>query len=326
MADVEASKFPDTVAILKASNGSTVYLVGTAHFSKESQEDVAQVINVVKPDVVVIELCPSRNSILEIDESLIANVTGITLEGLRSSINKLGVTQGIFYQLMINISASISRDLGMVPGGEFRRAVEESKKYNSYIYLGDRPVDITIKRIISMLSWPKSIRLLSHLLFTSDFKITKEDVEKFKNKDLMEALMLQMAADYPELEKVIVDERDKFLTYSLQSCAGIIIDKTGLKPNFIVSRPQIVVGVVGLGHVAGIKNYWETITKEEVTELTVIPPQSRSSKIIKIVIKVSAYGVLIWGISKIPGVRTASKMAYSAITSSFNTGRFIKIK
>lgn len=39
--------------------------------------------------------------------------------------------------------------------------------------------------------------------------------------------MLEMAVDYPELEKVIVDERDKFLAYSLQSCAGIVIDQTG---------------------------------------------------------------------------------------------------
>lgn len=61
--------------------------------------------------------------------------------------------------------------------------------------------------------------------------IRKEDVEKFKNKDMLETLMIEMAADYPELEKVIVDERDKFLTYSLQNCAGFEIDKTGLKPN-----------------------------------------------------------------------------------------------
>lgn len=47
--------------------------------------------------------------------------------------------------------------------------------------------------------------------------------------------MLEMSIDYPELEKVIVDERDKFLTYSLQSCAGIVIDETGFKPNLIVT-------------------------------------------------------------------------------------------
>lgn len=43
MVEEQVTKFPDTVAVLKSSNGSVVYLVGTAHFSKESQEDVAQV-------------------------------------------------------------------------------------------------------------------------------------------------------------------------------------------------------------------------------------------------------------------------------------------
>lgn len=43
MGDVQVPKFPDTVAVLKAPNGSVVYLVGTAHFSVESQEDVAEV-------------------------------------------------------------------------------------------------------------------------------------------------------------------------------------------------------------------------------------------------------------------------------------------
>jgi len=43
--------------------------------------------------------------------------------------------------------------------------------------------------------------------------------------------MHEMAADYPELERVIVDERDKFLTYSLQNCAGFVIEKIGNKPN-----------------------------------------------------------------------------------------------
>ena len=35
---------PDTVSVLESPSGSKVYLVGTAHFSLESQEDVANVI------------------------------------------------------------------------------------------------------------------------------------------------------------------------------------------------------------------------------------------------------------------------------------------
>lgn len=59
-------------------------------------------------------------------------------------------------------------------------------------------------------------------------------MEKFKKKDLLESLMLEMSVDYPEIEKVIVDERDKFLTYSLQNCAGLVVDKNGPKPNSLV--------------------------------------------------------------------------------------------
>lgn len=34
---------PETVTVLDAPNGGKVYLVGTAHFSLQSQEDVARV-------------------------------------------------------------------------------------------------------------------------------------------------------------------------------------------------------------------------------------------------------------------------------------------
>lgn len=59
---------PETVTLLKAPNGNNVYLVGTAHFSEESQKDVAFVIRNVRPRAVVVELCSSRVHILKHDE------------------------------------------------------------------------------------------------------------------------------------------------------------------------------------------------------------------------------------------------------------------
>jgi pheromone shutdown protein TraB len=38
-------------------SGAKVYLVGTAHFSKESCEDVSLVIQATQPDIVMVELC-----------------------------------------------------------------------------------------------------------------------------------------------------------------------------------------------------------------------------------------------------------------------------
>lgn len=52
----------------KAFEEATVYLIGTAHFSRESQEDVVRTIAMTQPDLVMVELCPSRISILSMDE------------------------------------------------------------------------------------------------------------------------------------------------------------------------------------------------------------------------------------------------------------------
>lgn len=80
---------PHTVTKLTTPHGSLVYLVGTAHFSKESQDDVSlvsctnfriacsivtpmhlrfQAIRNVQPDIVMVELCPGRIHILKLDE------------------------------------------------------------------------------------------------------------------------------------------------------------------------------------------------------------------------------------------------------------------
>ena len=45
----DATKLPSTVTVLNHISGSKVYLVGTAHFSKESQDDVVQVNFIKKP-------------------------------------------------------------------------------------------------------------------------------------------------------------------------------------------------------------------------------------------------------------------------------------
>ncbi|CAF1458776.1 unnamed protein product, partial [Rotaria sordida] len=57
----QPSQLPDTITILKdeTTNG-IVYLVGTAHFSEKSQREVAEIIQMTQPDIVMVELCQSR--------------------------------------------------------------------------------------------------------------------------------------------------------------------------------------------------------------------------------------------------------------------------
>lgn len=115
---------PETVTLLTSDNGSCVYLVGTAHFSEKSQDDVSLVIRNVKPDIVLVELCPSRVHILRHDEkTLLEEAKDINVTKIRNIIKSNGLINGIFYILLLNMSAKITKEIGMPPGGEFRRLV-----------------------------------------------------------------------------------------------------------------------------------------------------------------------------------------------------------
>ena len=145
---VELENLPSTVTRLETNEGSYVYVVGTAHFSKESCEDVAKVmqssavdfqwkfpnsfhflqktINVVQPDIVLLELCASRSGILKYDEEeLLREADSVDFAKLRAAIRQHGVVTGLMSTLLLVMSAHITKELGMAPGGEFRAAVAE---------------------------------------------------------------------------------------------------------------------------------------------------------------------------------------------------------
>ncbi|CAF4115558.1 unnamed protein product, partial [Rotaria sordida] len=275
------SQLPDTITILKdeTTNG-IVYLVGTAHFSEKSQREVAEIIQMTQPDIVMVELCQSRVNILSLDENtLIKEASEINLQKLRTIIKAViyiylicqnippdkinGAIHGIIHVLLLSMTAHLTKQLGMAPGGEFRTAFREAQKVpGCNLVLGDRPVGITLKRAINSLSTWKKIRLAWSLLTSKD-KITNEDVEKCMEQDVLEKLLLEMSDQYPELSRVFVSERDQFLSYSLRKCA----QKIPIETNQTGFVPSTVVGVVGIGHVQGIIKQWNQPTINDIQHL-----------------------------------------------------------
>lgn len=63
---------PQPLAILRHSTGDiennnecVYYILGTAHVSRKSCDDAATLINLIKPDLVFVELCNERQAILQ---------------------------------------------------------------------------------------------------------------------------------------------------------------------------------------------------------------------------------------------------------------------
>ena len=230
---------PENVTQYTSKSGAQVYIVGTAHFSEASQNDVSKTIEVLNPDVVMVELCQSRMGVLKYDEeSLLKEAQDVSLAKLRMAIQESGVLSGVMQLLLLSMSAHVTKQLGMAPGGEFRRAAKEAKKVpGCCLILGDRPIQVTLGRAMGSLSMWQKTKLAWHLIFSRD-DISKEDVEKYKQKDMIAEMLAEMTGDYPELSRVFVDERDKYMAALLQQCIYMIEDERRRQPHCTLDPPK----------------------------------------------------------------------------------------
>ena len=243
------------------------------------------------------------------------------------------------YLLLLSMSAHLTKELGMAPGGEFRRAFREAHSVpGCLVHLGDRPISITLKRALGSLSIWQKLKLGFNILTSKD-SITKEDVEKCKQKDLLESMLEEMAGnssgvfkyrlftwrnnfkktyrnpcccliifksckyqpkyqyassfsgEFPALSRVFVQERDLYLAHSLKLAANRPFGHHSPSVEYSVAdsilEEPVVVGVVGIGHVPGIVENWETVKPEDVARVVVIPPMSATERLTRIGIRLS---------------------------------------
>ncbi|NWI04806.1 TRABD protein, partial [Tichodroma muraria] len=143
---------------------------------------------------------------------------------------------------------------------------------------------------------------------------SKDDVEKCKQKDLLEQMMAEMIGEFPDLHRTIVSERDIYLTYMLKQAAKQIELPRASENEPRKYIPAVVVGVVGMGHVPGIEKNWNSDLK--IQEIMSVPPPSASSKIFKFVLKATVFGLLGYGCYRI-GHRTVQFVLSMPATQSY---------
>lgn len=90
-----------------------------------------------------------------------------------------------------------------------------------------------------------------------DSRISKQDVERYKRKCVIQQMISSLREEYPAIERTFVTERDIYLTYHLQMATAAQHTAEGLKP------PRIV-GVVGIGHIDGIVENWGKVKASDI--------------------------------------------------------------
>jgi pheromone shutdown-related protein TraB len=247
--------YPDDVQVLSVE-GREIFLVGTAHVSKESVDLVRQVIANEKPDSVCVELDDKRY------KALSGRKRWESLD-LREIIRKKQLATLLVNLILASYQKKLGMQLGVMPGSELLEATREAEKHAIPVSLCDRDVRVTLRRAWHATSFFKKGYLLATLLVSlfDTTEITEEKLEQLKKKDVLSELMSELGEAMPELKKVLIDERDIYLSEKIKMTAG-----------------RRLVAVVGAGHVEGIRRRISEDNSKMLPAISVFPPVSSSIK------------------------------------------------
>jgi len=266
----------DTVTRLAYGDKEYV-LVGTAHVSASSIDEVRAVIRDEKPDTVGVEIDAGRY------KSLSEPQNWQKLDIFQVLRDKKG------FLLMANLALStfqkrIGVDLETKPGQEMLAAVEVAAEVGATSVFIDREVQVTLRRAWRKSSFFGKSKLLM-LLFGSVFNDEKVDagkIEDLKKKNELEGMMDELAKELPTIKKVLIDERDQYLATSL-------FQTTGKK----------LVAVVGAGHVPGMVKWLGELhagtAAANLADISTVPPPSWWSRVWPYLIPLAFFGILVSG-------------------------------
>ncbi len=258
----------------------TIILAGTAHISQESIEEVTALIETERPGRVCVEIDATRwRSMNE----------GGSWEKL--DIGKV-LKEGRGFFLMANLALSgfqrrMGSGLGVKPGEEMLAAIRTAESLGIPYSFCDRDIQITLKR-----AWAKSglwnrSKLLASLVSSSfsNEKLTEEEIEKLKERSELEQMMGELADFLPSVKTVLIDERDRYLASKIYE-----------------SREELVVAVVGAGHLNGIEEWLCKLDASqdvqaacEVSDINFVPPPSALAKAAGWLIPAAIIGLIILG-------------------------------
>lgn len=254
----------------------TVFLAGTAHVSRKSAEFVSALITEKRPDTVCVELCqPRYNSIRNKNRWREMDLFKVVKEKKAFLL--------LANLLLASFQKKIADKFGIKPGEDMITAIMAAENTGAQIHLADREIRITLARVWRAIGLWSKIKMMFQLLVSivGADDITEEDIERLKQEDVLQVMLSELASSYPVLRKILVDERDRYLAHQIKNAPG-----------------KTIVAIVGAGHVAGIKQYWNT--DDDITELDTVPPPGISGEIIKwgmplAIIAVFAAGFMLGG-------------------------------
>ena len=249
-------------------DGTEYILIGTAHVSRQSAEQVKNVIEDEKPDTVCVELDePRYQSIVDGDKWRDTDIFQV-IKDKKATLLLMNLAIGSFQRRM-------AKQFGIKPGQEMIQGIESAKELNAELVLADRNIQVTFSRIWSSVGFSGKAKLLTQIVYSifSNDTITEEELEKIKSQDMLDSMLNEFTQVFPKLKTPLIDERDQYLAQKIKDAPG-----------------NKIVAVLGAAHVPGISR--EIYKEHNLEKLNERPAKSNWPKIIGWAIPVMILAVI----------------------------------
>jgi pheromone shutdown-related protein TraB len=233
-----------------------IHLVGTAHVSRKSIDEVRAAVDTFNPEVIAIELDPQRyqalrQQMMEAADGAVRSDDGSEVPEVRDLL-KGNFTVMLVQWILAYVQRKIGMNVGVEPGAEMKEAIRLADERNIQIALIDRDIRITLARFWGGMKLFEKLKLLWALMqsvFGSDDEtdvldsVDRVTIDELTRPDVIEMALKEFENFSPSGAKALITERDAYLTH------GILALEKGSAANAVV--------VVGAGHVPGITAYRE---------------------------------------------------------------------
>ncbi|HJK02320.1 MAG TPA: TraB/GumN family protein [Methanocorpusculum sp.] len=237
-----------------------IHIVGTAHVSQKSINEVRDAVNTVNPDVIAIELDPERFAVLkrQMKETRDTTNESISVSEKHGALEVKELLKGDLTLILVQwvlayLQRKIGMSVGVEPGADMKEAIQLAEKHNIHLMLIDRDIRITFSRFWSEMKIREKITLImiliQSLFITNDktertaHKIDNDSIDELTNPDIIKRALEEFHTFSPNGSKALIDERDAYLAHSV-----IKLEQ---------SSYERAVVVVGAGHVPGINRFRE---------------------------------------------------------------------
>ncbi len=254
--------------------GKEVLLIGTAHISQQSVDVVERIIELEKPDVVMVELDEERYKAITSEQ----NWQDLDLR----QVIKNKQTLFLIARLALgSFQKRMGSHIGVKPGAEMIAAIHAAETINARLILGDRDIRTTLVRAWRLTPFWSRTTVAASLAagVFQENEISEDELAKLRESQNISEILDELGQALPSVKKVLVDERDIFMAHQIQ-----------------IAEAKKLVVIIGAAHKPGMLRQLENpIPEKVITEISTVPPRAAWSRILPWALPVLIIAVFIFG-------------------------------